>query len=553
MRYVCLHAALALPVWAQTGPAMWIWADKNVYRPGEQITVRATLDPEGDETEYTLFAYRQNNQTGERSFLPGGSMEPTDLSGSAAAQGFRAARLEARSKSILATVAAPGQPGMHTLALQVRDASARRIIRTAYFKMGIVRDFVDAPNAINSDTTWTNDRAYRIRGIVSVGGNATLTIEPGTFVIGQPGSQPPSVLLITTAGRISARGTRARPIIMTSSQPVGSRARSDWGGLIMLGRAPINDPGTLPIEGLPDTAETRFGGSSADHNCGALAYVRVEFAGAQLRPNEETNSFTWGGCGKGTAAEYLQSHYGFDDAFEWFGGNNDAKHLVGTYAADDFLDVQIGYTGRVQHVVALANGDNSNRCIEVDNYERDFDAQPIGTWSVWNVTCIGNGQSRGFDETDAAGLYIRRGGAGSYRNILIANWQTRAVGIANDASVLPRIGAGLLSLDGLLTFGSGGLASDLQNQVAAGFQPFIGGQGANPARNVVFADPMLRRPLRYSDPDFRPAVGSPVFNVSWPQSADDFFDQSANWSGAFGDRDWTEEWSTFTQEEDLKP
>ena len=70
--------------------------------------------------------------------------------------------------------------------------------------------------------------------------------------------------------------------------------------------------------------ETNYGGSDANHNCGSLKYVRVEFAGSLLRPNEETNSFTWGACGKGTKGEYLQASYGLDDSFEWFGGTMDA-------------------------------------------------------------------------------------------------------------------------------------------------------------------------------------------------------------------------------------
>lgn len=537
--------------------AMWIWADKSVYRPGEQLTVRGTLKPNNDLYPYTLVAYRQNNQTGQKFFLPGNSADPTDIFGNTLDQGFRITRLPVLNKQVLigtgglvATSAAtiPEEYGMHTLVLQLRDYTGTRVVKSAYFKIGVVREFVNAPNEITANTTWTNDRAYRLQGIVQIRG-AVLTIEPGTFVIGQPGSQPPSVLLVTNTGRINAVGTRARPIIMTSSQPIGSRARGDWGGLILLGKAPINDAGgALPIEGLPDTPETRFGGTDANHNCGSLAYVRVEYAGAQLRPNEETNAFTWGGCGAQTQAHHLQAHYGFDDSFEWFGGNNDAKYLVGTYGADDYLDVQIGYTGRVQHVVALANADNSNRCFEVDNYERDFAARPLGKWSVYNVTCVGNRGATGFDEPDASAIMIRRGGAGVYANILATNWMTGTMTIANNDSVLANV-PNDLTLNGLLAWNNGTGANDVNGQVVAGFRPFI----QNTARNVLFADPMLRRPLEYSDPDFRPMTGSPVFRPGWVQPPDDgFFDQWANYIGAFGEVDWTEEWTTWAQEEDLK-
>ncbi len=195
---------------------------------------------------------------------------------------------------------------------------------------------------------------------------------------------------------------------MTSSQAIGSRQRGDWGGLILLGKAPINEAsGSLSIEGLPELDETKYGGNDPEHSCGILRYIRVEFAGALLRPNEETNSFTWGGCGRGTIAEHLQAHYGLDDNFEWFGGTNDAKYLVSTYPADDHVDVQIGYNGRIQHVVAVANEDLSNRGIEADNWEKDYAARPLGKAQMWNMTFVGGG-NRGFDETNAPCLYFRR-------------------------------------------------------------------------------------------------------------------------------------------------
>ena len=542
-----------------TNAAMWIWSDKNVYRPGEPLTLRGTLKANGDTSNYTIVAFRQNNQNGKKFFLPRGTEEATDIFGNTVATGFRPVELPSLSKTVLvgtgglvvtSALPVPEEYGMHTLVLQLRDETGNRVIKSAYWKIGVVRERVRVASNITQSTLWTNDRVYDITGIVTINNNATLTIEPGTFVVGQPGSQPPSVLLVSTAGRLIANGSRSRPIIMTSSRPVGERAKGDWGGLILLGRAPINDPGgSLPIEGLPEAPETRFGGTDPDHFCGVLKYVRVEFAGAQLRPNEETNSFTYGGCGKATISEYLQAHYGFDDSFEWFGGNNDAKYLVGTYGADDYLDVQIGYTGRVQHVIAVANGDNSNRCIEADNYERDFTAKPLGKWSVYNLTCVGNGGTRGFDETDASAVYIRRGAAGFYNNILAFNWQTRGFSGADFASVTAN-GPDDLGMDGLLMWNNGGLPNTLNDQVVAGFQTFA----SQRARNVVLADPRLRRPLEYSDPDFRGGPGSPVFRAGWTAPPEDgFFDQWASWIGGIGEYDWTEEWTTFHQEEDLKP
>jgi hypothetical protein len=550
---------------SDTPAALWVWTDKYVYQPGEPISARWTVKPNNDFYPYTIVAYRQNNQTGAKTYLSGNSQDPADIFGNTVDNGFQIVRLPQPSKGVLvgqggmaasSPISAPNELGMHTIVVQLRDYTGRRVVKAAYFKFGIVSGFEDLPPNITENRTLTNDKAYRIRGIVAVRNNATLTISPGTFLIGQPGSQPPSVLLITTQGRIHADGTRSRPIIMTSSQPFGQRQRGDWGGLILLGTAPINDPGgQLTIEGLPELPETRYGGTNANHDCGTLRYVRVEFAGSLLRPNEETNAFTWGACGKATVSEYLQAHYGLDDAFEWFGGNSDAKYLVGTYAADDYIDVQIGYTGRIQHVVLAANEDLSNRGVEADNYERDFAARPLGKFQLWNATFVGSA-ARGFDETDAPCLYYRRGAGGSSNNVLCYNWTTRGLGGANFDSIQPNITSGEFAANGVLMFDNGKEANrpnTVDGQVLDVFQPFARGQQGQ-GRNFWVSDPMLRRPLERSDPDFRPLLGSPVFRANWVQPPDDgFYDQWATWIGAFGDVDWTEEWTTFLQEQDIRP
>jgi hypothetical protein len=218
--------------------AMWVWTDKLVYQPGEQITVRWTVKPNNDFYPYTMVAYRQNNQTGVRTYLPSNTTAVADMFGNAPGS-FGVRRVTESNKAVLGSpLAAPAEPGMHTIVVQLRDFSGGRIIKSVYAKFSVVTAIEDLPSQITQDRRLTNDKAYRIRGIVSVRNNATLTIDPGTVIIGMPGSQPPSVLLVTTAGKLNANGTRSRPIIMTSSQPVGKRQRGDWGGLILLGKAP---------------------------------------------------------------------------------------------------------------------------------------------------------------------------------------------------------------------------------------------------------------------------------------------------------------------------
>ena len=332
-----------------TTAAMFIWADKYVYQAGQSFTLRWTVKPNNDQYPYTIVAYRQNNQTGARFYLPGGGTEAADIMGNTVAQGFLITRLPSVNKGTLAQGTIPAEPGMHTFVVQIRDYTGTRIVKASYFKIGVVESFVDVSGNIDANVTWTNTRAYRVTGLVFVRNNATLTIEPGTFVIGQPGSQPPSAVVVSRNGRMVAEGTRSRPIIMTSSREFGVRRAGDWGGIAMLGRATNNWPnGVGNIEGLPASDDSQYGGTDDAHNREYYDTYESSSQGPELSPANEINGITWGSCGTGTVADHLQASYGLDDAFEWFGGTNNAKYLISTWPRDDSFDGQIGWRGKVR-------------------------------------------------------------------------------------------------------------------------------------------------------------------------------------------------------------
>ncbi|MEW5980180.1 MAG: hypothetical protein AB1898_30665 [Acidobacteriota bacterium] len=551
--------------------AFWIWTDKYVYTPGEQITLKGTIKTNGDLNPYTLVVYRQNNQTGVRTYFPNNNTEVTDFYGRTNLDLFGINHLFDATKatiigpggSLAFNVTAPNELGMHTWVVEIRDFTGYRVVKTAYFKIGVVSGFETLQGNIEADQTLVNTKAYRLTGVVFVRNNAVLTIEPGTFIIGQPGSQPASSLIVTQTGKIRALGTRSRPIIFTSSLPFGQRKAGDWGGVILLGSAPVNWPtGFGNIEGLTASDDTRYGGNNAAHDCGTLEYVRIEYAGAEFQPNNEINALTFGGCGTGTTVHHVQTRYGLDDMFEWFGGTMDAKYLVGAYARDDYIDVQIGWTGRLQHILAVAGRDvPGNRGFEFDNNELDFGATPNSTPKIFNVTMVGVGDTltQGSDEGESvAGAWLRRGTGGSFNNIVLFNWIANGFTIRDEAT-MGAVDRGELTLNGLLMWDNGkasGKTNTLNGQTSGSSNlalPFLSGQRGQ-ARNVLVVNPRMRRPLEFSDPDFRPDLGSPLWRANWVQPPDDgFFDQWARWTGAFGDEDWTEEWTCFHVEADIAP
>jgi hypothetical protein len=537
--------------------SMSVWSDKYTYRAGETLTLKWTVKTNGDLYPYTMFAYRQNNQNGKKFYLPAGTEEVPEV---------QPAQLQDAAKAELASISIPDEPGMHTLVVQLRDYTGSRVLKSAYMKIGVVTEQVTVSAPITANTTWVNTKSYLVSGIVTVKNGATLTIEPGTIVTGAAGSQPASALLVTREGKLSAEGTKSRPVILTSAQPFGQRKRGDWGGLVMLGKAPVNvgantngntnGAGTFFIEGLNATDDGLYGGTDADHSCGKLAYVRVEYAGSILSPNNELNSFTFGACGKGTSAHHLQAIYGLDDSFEWFGGTMDAKYLVGGLGADDYVDYQLGWVGRIQYGIFYQSPDaRGNRGVEGDNSEFNNAATPFSNPTMYNLTFIGSGQP-GFDEAASPGIFLRRGARATMNNVAVTNFYSGAVEFT-DANTQVEMDAGRIVMNGFLAWnnnigatGANTLAGQISNAPTQAYAQ--GTRGAGSAANFVISDPMLLRPFDYSDPNFRGRFGSPIFRAGWVSAPDDgFFDQSATFIGGIGDEDWTEEWTSFVVETEI--
>ncbi|HHN47716.1 MAG TPA: hypothetical protein ENN08_02065 [Bacteroidales bacterium] len=214
------------------------------------------------------------------------------------------------------------------------------------------KEIVEISGSITGEVTWTKDKIWRLNGYVRVQDGGKLHIEEGTLVIGDRESK--GTLIVQMGGQIFAVGTREEPIIMTSERAPGLREPGDWGGLVICGRANNN---VTAVTGQPVELEGGYGafhGGNADNdNSGIVRFVRIEYAGVPINPNEEVNSLTMGSVGRGTQIDYVMCSYGLDDAFEWFGGTSDHKYLIDYRGLDDDLDVDLGYSGRVQYALGI--------------------------------------------------------------------------------------------------------------------------------------------------------------------------------------------------------
>ena len=259
-------------------------------------------------------------------------------------------------------------------------------------------------------------------GAAAGGTAAVLTIEPGVTVFGRSGAD---YIVVNRGSQIDADGNTANPIVMTSANDLIRRADSDpandfggdnigeWGGLVILGQAPINrcrnaaTPATIAcdnvIEGVsnPDAV---YGGDDATDNSGTLRYVSLRFSGFAIGSGNELNGISLGGVGSGTTIDYVQVHNSSDDGIEFFGGTVNAKHLVLTGEDDDSLDTDNGYNGSLQYIIVkqrAAGGDNMVEASSVAGIT------PASNAKVSNFTFVGDAGGNAFRlNTGTIGTYV---------------------------------------------------------------------------------------------------------------------------------------------------
>jgi hypothetical protein len=292
---------------------------------------------------------------------------------------------------------------------------------------------------IKSNLTLNYPNTYILSGFVYVTSGVTLTVEPGVLIKGDKDSK--GTLIVERGGKINAEGTAERPIVFTSNRAAGQRNPGDWGGLILLGKAP-NNAGEQTIEG---GVRSKHGGNDPRDNSGVLKYVRVEFAGIEYSPDNEINGITLGSTGDATTIDYVQVSYSGDDSFEWFGGTVNAKHLIAYHGWDDDFDTDNGFSGKVQFALSVRNpqiGDKSaSNSFESDNNSGGSDATPLTAAVFANVSLFGpvpaanpSGYTDRAGEKGSnvnarfqAGLHLRRSTSLSVFNSLVASFPIGAI------------------------------------------------------------------------------------------------------------------------------
>jgi hypothetical protein len=420
-------------------------------------------------------------------------------------------------------------------------------------------------------------KKYLIRGQTFIGDGVTVIIPAGTVLMGEKSTK--GTLIVTRGGKLECNGTSSAPVVMTSNQAVNARDKGDWGGLVILGKAYSNQPNPA-VEGI--SPAQNFGAADRANdadNSGVYNYLRVEYAGIELTPNNETNSITLGGVGSGTKMEYIQVSFGGDDGYEWFGGTVNAKYLISLSTWDDDFDCDYGWSGNVQFALIVRNpsaaDQSQSNAFENDNGPNDNDtgAGTYTTGTFSNVTVFGpvDRVGRAMSANNVHSMDLRRRNATSVFNSVLTGFPTGLRMNQNTVYAQYTSGTpnGVLANNVLVAttsfaIGSGVLftAGDLTTYWNASNTPVSVIPPNDATQDTFYAGLGLRIENFFarhagataypSDPDFTLvgtgtlATGASFANAKFDETGrSTFFDETVVFKGAFGTTDWTNGWSEF--------
>ncbi len=289
---------------------------------------------------------------------------------------------------------------------------------------------------ITSDTTVSG--RVLMKGTVEVKNNATLTVTSGTTVFGDTDAK----LFIHQGSKLVTQGTASAPVVFTSAKPEGSRAPGDWAGIVMIGKAGTTDTAARTSETLPAYTYGGNTGINDADSSGSIQYTRIEFAGLAFATDKEFNCLSMYGVGSGTTLEYVQCHMGKDDGFEFFGGSVNGKYLLVTGTGDDGFDMDEGYNGKLQYLIAYNYTTAQGADVTSDSHGMEMDGSNVGSTggatptgakgmtnpSIANVTLIGTRTTEG-----GHGARVREGMQGGFVALVVYGFNVSDVLCNNNA------------------------------------------------------------------------------------------------------------------------
>ncbi len=386
---------------------------------------------------------------------------------------------------------------------------------------------------------------YILKGYVYVTEGATLTFEAGSII--QSDITEKGALIIERGAKLIADGRANNPIVFTSGKPVGSRTPGDWGGIILLGKAPTNRP-LDPAPTIEGGVGRKYGGIDPNDESGILRFVRIEYAGIAAEPGSEINGLTMGGVGSGTIIENIQVSFGNDDAFEFFGGTVNAKNLIAFATADDDFDFDFGYTGKIQFAVSSRKPDfvdagDAGNGIECDNDASGTTTTPRTRPQLSNFTIIGPNDAAAALNHNLSNRW-RRATQFVLRNSILMGHPDGGFSIESDASLNDYYVNNISEFKNNLVQASTAIYKTSNATIASAAQMQAKAESEN---CITYTDPLaiqLESPFYSITPNYLPKAGSPALTGANFTGMNAYFSSTA-YRGAFGTTNWTASWTNW--------
>jgi hypothetical protein len=370
------------------------------------------------------------------------------------------------------------------------------------------------------------------RGAAGTGGTAaTLTIDAGVTLYG---SSAGDMLIVNRGSQVFVNGTSTQPVIMTSAGDVEStrsdtNATREWGGFIILGRAPIRGCNTgvaqgseacqSAVEGVTAATgrDALFGGATSADNSGSVRFLQIRYPGAFLTSaaaGDDLNGLTMGGVGSGTVIDSVHVHNSGDDGVEIFGGTVNLRNIAITGALDDSFDLDDGWAGATQFLLIrqyLTITGGPDRLVESSN--RSASSLAGGTLvtnpQIANFTMIGVPQN--FAAANIQGISLNAtggtpGSSGRYANGVVTGSTTCLEAAAANTSPAPTFASILFDCPGaynatslaLITAGANNTTATANTLVSSGTVAAIFNGANETARTAV--DPVTLNPFFVAAP-----------------------------------------------------
>ena len=242
------------------------------------------------------------------------------------------------------------------------------------------------------EATLDPTKTYFLTGSFIIKDGAKLTIPAGTVIKATENTDSTVRYIgVSQGGQIFINGTSSNPVIMTSAK--ASPAKSDWGGLVICGKAPIN---------TAEDSDLTYGGSVSTDNSGIIRYLRIEYTGYAYTSTKEFNALSLFGVGSGTTVEYVHANHNGDDGIEFFGGTVNGRYLVSTDSDDDSIDFADGWAGTGEYWYIK---NTAKAGIEGSNNGTNGAATPLTNATLKNISII-----KGTLGNTEHAMYVKEGG-----------------------------------------------------------------------------------------------------------------------------------------------